>query len=134
MTTSGRILVVEDDASLRETLTEVMQDEGHDVRAAAHGVEALDRLGEWVPDLIVLDVMMPTMDAFQFREHQRLVPEAARARVLVLSAARDVRAAAQRLDADAWLAKPFALGDVIDAVDRLLAAGEPPTRPEASSA
>jgi two-component system OmpR family response regulator len=131
VTASRRILVVEDDEGLRETLAEVMADEGHEVRSAAHGAEALDRLREWVPDLIVLDVMMPTMDAFEFRGLQRLLPDAAGARVLVLSAARDIGAAAARLGADAWLTKPFALGDVIEAVERLLDTSAPTTRPEA---
>jgi CheY-like chemotaxis protein len=116
----ARILVVEDDETLRETLTEVLADEGHDVRGAAHGYEALERLDEWSADLIVLDLMMPRMDAFEFREHQRHRPDAATTKVMVLSAARELESAADRLGADAWLAKPFNLADVIDSVAELL--------------
>jgi CheY-like chemotaxis protein len=116
----ARILVVEDDETLRETLTEVLADEGHDVRGAAHGYEALERLDEWSADLIVLDLMMPRMDAFEFREHQRHRPDAATTKVMVLSAARELETAADRLGADAWLAKPFNLADVIDSVAELL--------------
>jgi len=116
----ARILVVEDDETLRETLTEVLGDEGHEVRGAAHGYEALERLDEWSADLIVLDLMMPRMDAFEFREHQRHRPDAATTKVMVLSAAREIASAADRLGADAWLAKPFNLADVIDSVAELL--------------
>ena len=116
----ARILVVEDDETLRETLTEVLADEGHEVRGAAHGYEALERLDEWSADLIVLDLMMPRMDAFEFREHQRHRPDAATTKVMVLSAARELASAADRLGADAWLAKPFNLADVIDSIAELL--------------
>lgn len=115
-----RILVVEDEPTLRETLAEVLIDEGHEVRAAAHGDEALDHLDGWVPDLILLDLMMPTMDAHEFRERQRQLGIAPRAQTLVISAALGIEVAAERLGADAWIAKPFLLDEVVEAVDRLL--------------
>lgn len=114
-----RILIVEDDATLRDALAEVLRDEGHDVRVASHGGEAVDELIVWDADLIVLDVMMPTMDAFEFREHQRRLGLGRAAKTLILSAARDVATAASRLEADGWIAKPFRLADVLEAVDRL---------------
>ena len=117
-----RILVIEDDYTLRETLAEVLVDEGHEVRAAAHGSEALEHLDGWEPQVILLDLMMPTMDAYEFRERQRQRGAAPTAQTLVISAARDIEAAALRLEADAWIAKPFLLDEVIDAIDRLLAA------------
>lgn len=120
MTAPGRILVVEDDESLREALLEVLGDEGHEVRAAEHGAEALETLDGWEPELLVLDLMMPVMDAFEFRDRQRQQEAALSARVLVLSAARDVGGAAERLDADAYLAKPFRLDEMLSTVDRLL--------------
>jgi CheY-like chemotaxis protein len=116
----GRILVIEDDPSLRETLAEVLVDDGHEVRAAAHGDEALDHLDGWVPDLILLDLMMPTMDAYEFRRRQWQRGIAPGAQTLVISAARDIEAAAARLEADEWIAKPFLLDEVLEAVDRLL--------------
>ena len=115
-----RVLVVEDDITLRETLTEVLVDEGHEVRAAAHGHEALEHLDGWEPHVILLDLMMPTMDAFAFRERQRQLGVAAGAQTIVISASRDLESAAERLDADGWMAKPFLLDEVVDMVDRLL--------------
>lgn len=115
-----RILVVEDDATLRDALAEVLGDEGHEVRAASHGLEAIDQLTGWDADVILLDLMMPTMDAYEFRAHQLRLGFGSGARTLILSAARDVEDAAIRLEADAWLAKPFRLAEVLAEVDRLL--------------
>ena len=120
MTAPGRILVVEDDESLREALLEVLGDEGHEVRVAEHGADALETLDGWEPEVLVLDLMMPVMDAFECREQQRRRAAALGARVLGLSAARDLGGAAERLDADAYLAKPFRLDEMLTTVDRLL--------------
>ncbi len=117
---SARVLVVEDDAVLRETLAEVMADEGHDVRAAADGHAALDAMTGWEPHVIVLDLMMPGMDGAEFRRRQQTHHLAADARVLIVSAAYDLPSAAARLEADAWLAKPFRLLEIIEAVERLV--------------
>ncbi len=117
---AARILVVEDDEILRDTLVEVMRDEGHEVRSAANGHVALDALDGWEPGLIILDLMMPLMDAYEFRRRQQAEGLAGDARVLILSAARDLEHAAESIGADAWLAKPFRLLDVIEAVDRLV--------------
>ena len=116
----SRILVVEDDLTLRETLTEILVDEGHEVRAAAHGGEAMDHLADWEPDLILLDLMMPTVDAHDFRQQQLRLGFASGAKTLVLSAARNLGPAAAGLKADAWLAKPFSLDDVLGVVAALL--------------
>jgi len=117
---ADRILVVEDDEVLRETLEEVMIDEGHEVRSAGNGLAALELLETWTPELIILDLMMPFMDAYEFRVRQRARDLAPDARILILSAARDLQGAADRIAADAWLPKPFRLGEVIETVDRLL--------------
>lgn len=118
--TGSRILVVEDDLTLRETLVEILIDDGHDVRAAAHGGEAIDQLAGWEPDLILLDLMMPTVDADEFRAQQRRLGIVSGAKTLILSAARDLESSAARLEADAWLAKPFGLEDVLRTVAALL--------------
>jgi PAS domain S-box-containing protein len=66
-----RVLVVEDDALTRTTLGRAMQGEGWDVALAEHGRAALARLAERVPDLILLDLMMPEMNGFEFLEALR---------------------------------------------------------------
>ena len=113
--------MVEDDDTLRESLAEILGDEGYEVRCAADGGEAMKQLARWEPDLIVLDLMMPTVDAYGFRAEQRRLGIASDAKTLVLSAARDLELAAADLEADAWLAKPFGLVELLAIVATLLA-------------
>ena len=115
----ARVLLIEDDASLRDTLAEVLADEGHEVRSAPNGAIALLQLRGWDADVIVLDIMTPVMDAFEFRRQQLAEDVAANARILILSAGRELQRAADRIGADAWLPKPFRLLDVIETVERL---------------
>lgn len=116
----ARVLVVEDDELLRETIGEVIADVGHEVRLAANGHEALAQIADWPVELIVLDLMMPLMDAYEFRARQRREALAPDPKVLVLSASPDVEEAAGKLEATAWLSKPFNLGVMLEVVDRLL--------------
>jgi len=120
VTRSRRILVVEDDDTLRETIGEVMIDDGHEVRLARNGHEALEHLAGWDAEVVILDLMMPRMDAYEFRVIQVRDGIAPDARILVLSAVPDVASAAEKLQADAWVAKPFMLSGLIEVVDDLL--------------
>ena len=74
-TESSKVLVVEDDEETRELTRRILETEGFAVIEAEHGRDALDRLGEAVPDLIILDLMMPVMDGFEFMTELRSVPE-----------------------------------------------------------
>lgn len=62
-----KILIVEDDTSIRELLTDILEDEGYAVSASANGQEGLSALAVSIPDLIIMDVMMPVMDGYAFR-------------------------------------------------------------------
>lgn len=119
--TGYRILVVEDDETLRATIADVVSDDGHLVRTAADGEEALIDVKEWQPHLVILDIMMPRMDAYEFRKRQRAASNGTRPFVLIVSAATDVASAAKELEADAWLAKPFTLEEMVATVNTLLA-------------
>src|SRR4051794_23983356 len=87
-----RVLVVDDDVSIRGFLAEALRDEGYEVQTAGNGHDALALLREWRPDLILLDLMMPVMDGWAFRTEQRLIPNMADVPVIVLSATRDLPA------------------------------------------
>ena len=121
---AGRtLLVVEDDADIREALDGLLSIEGFRVTGCCNGREALDWLhASPKPDVIVLDLMMPVMDGWQFRVAQKHDPELATIPVVALSA--DATAKAAAIDADAYLKKPVDYETLVDTIDRLLVASE----------
>jgi CheY-like chemotaxis protein len=113
-----RILVVDDDPDIRETLAELLQEEGYGVTSAAHGGEALSALRtEPRPGLILLDLMMPIMDGWQFRAEQRRDASIASIPVVIISATgRDDVVSA--LGAAQFLKKPINLEQLLAAVEQ----------------
>jgi signal transduction histidine kinase len=117
------LLVIEDDADIREALDGLLSTEGFRVTGCSNGLEALEVLrASPKPDLILLDLMMPIMDGWQFRVAQKDDPELATIPVLALSADSTAKAAA--IDAEAYLRKPVDYDTLIDTIDRLLVASE----------
>jgi DNA-binding response OmpR family regulator len=119
MGSANRVLVVDDDEGLRETLGEVLTDDGFDVRGAWNGRDALEKLDDWEADVVILDVMMPVMDAYGFQsslqEQSRRVPP-----LILLSAAPGLTAAADELGAVGVVSKPFRLNDLLAEVRRVV--------------
>ena len=120
---STHILVVEDDRDIRESVVEVLEDEGHGVTAAADGREALDHLlgAGPRPDLILLDLMMPVMSGYQFREEQLKSPALASIPVLVITADVNARAKVESLNVAGFVQKPLKIQPLIDRINQLLA-------------
>lgn len=114
-----RILVVDDDPTLRDTLREVLTETGYHVRDAGDGREALERLDGWQPDLVVLDLMLPVMDAYAF--HEALERAGRQIPLLVVSAAPRLAEAAERLGAAGAVSKPFRIAALHAQIDRILA-------------
>lgn len=108
----ANILIVEDDPDILSSLAEVLREEQFDVETAANGYQALSRLESHMPDLILLDLMMPLMDGWKFLEVARQRFPAMRAPVVLLSAVHDLPTEAERLGVAASLPKPFDLEDV----------------------
>ncbi len=107
-----RLLVVEDDDMIREALTELLRDEGALVTAAANGREALQALrSSSGTDLILLDLMMPVMDGWEFRVDQRADPQLAPIPLIAMSA--DMSAKARAIAADAYLRKPLDFNELV---------------------
>jgi CheY-like chemotaxis protein len=113
--------VVEDDRSLRDLYACVLEDEDYEVRTAADGVEALDVLRQWRPDLILLDLRMPRMDGPTFRARQLARADLAPIPVVVLSSTVD-DSSRTALRPHGVLAKPCDLDTLVDvsrrAIDR----------------
>ena len=111
-----KLLVVDDDRGIRETLGEVLRDEGYSVGLARDGAEALSALAEGpAPRLILLDLAMPGMGGAEFLELQRQDLRLRGIPVVVLSA--DDRT--PRRDTAGWLRKPVDLDALLDEVARL---------------
>ena len=112
-----RVLIIEDDRDTREMLGRFLELEGFEVRTAANGQIALDALREGDPGdcVILLDLMMPVMDGWQFRQHQARDPELAAIPVIVITAA-GPRDAVPPIQADAWLSKPVDLERLVQTI------------------
>ncbi|CAN5674710.1 hypothetical protein BH23ACI1_BH23ACI1_12260 [soil metagenome] len=109
------VFVVEDDADTREMLCRFLELEGYRVESAANGQQALDRLnGGAAASVILLDLMMPVMDGWQFRREQVRNANLASIPVIVVSAAGRDRIG--RIDANAVLSKPVDLEELLERV------------------
>jgi len=122
----GDVLIVEDDPDLLSLVAMILRDAGYDVAAAEDGLQALARIEERMPGVILLDMRMPVMNGWEFaREYRARFARAAP--IVVVTAAEDARARAQEIGADAWLEKPFDLDDVVRTVARFLGPSEAAT-------
>lgn len=120
-----RVLVVDDEDTLRELVAEALREAGYRVDLAANGAEALRLMRKRLPHVIVLDLMMPRLDGSGFVELMRLNPRFAAVPVLLASAADDASEAATRLGARACLAKPFEMDELVQTVAELVGAPLP---------
>ncbi|MEW5855533.1 MAG: response regulator [Myxococcota bacterium] len=112
-----RVLIVDDDESARITFGSLLEEHGYVVETASNGQEALRRIQKRPPvDLIVLDLFMPVMDGWQFREEQKRIPAVALIPVVVVSAA---ELATQSIDAAAHLEKPVAFERLLEEIWRV---------------
>lgn len=121
-------MVVDDEALIRDSLIEFLEDHGHLAIGAADGRDALDKLHDdsQRPCLILLDLMMPFMDGRTFREQQLADPALSEIPVVVFSAYQDLARTAGELHAVAHLSKPLKLPELLRLVEEHCA--EMPTR------
>jgi CheY-like chemotaxis protein len=117
------ILIVDDDPGIVGFLQLALSDEGYRIGTAPNGREALARIGERRPDLILLDMNMPVMDGWEFCEElrqrgavQSSIP------IVVMTAARDASKRSREVGAQGYLGKPFDLDQLFEIVASLLAA------------
>ncbi|MBI4493701.1 MAG: response regulator transcription factor [Chloroflexi bacterium] len=118
MKEAPRVLVVDVDESIREFVGLALADEGYEVVTAHHGAAALERIAQLPPHLILLDVRMPIMDGWAFVRAYREQP-GPHAPIIILTAAREVAERRVQMDAEAQLAKPFDLNELLALVDQL---------------
>lgn len=110
------ILVVDDDPNILATLTDILQLEGHRVRTAANGRDALAELDRERPWLVLLDMRMPVLDGWGFAEQLRLrrlgYP------IVVMTAAESARHWAEEIGATSYIAKPFDVNELLQTIER----------------
>jgi CheY-like chemotaxis protein len=114
-----RILVVEDDTSIRELLVELLESEGYSVSSAINGLEGLKFLeSQGNPDLILIDLMMPVMDGYSFRTEQLKNTLWANIPTVVMSAEANAKEKMKNFNITAFLSKPVELDTILRTVAR----------------
>ena len=119
MQTPKDVLVVDDDPDMVDAMLLVLEGAGYASRSAANGRQALDAVAARMPALVLLDMLMPVMDGWQCARELRArygrgVP------IVVVTAAEHARARGEEVGADAALAKPFDVDDLLRVVSRCL--------------
>jgi two-component system, chemotaxis family, chemotaxis protein CheY len=114
-----RILVIDDDESIRQIVRLFLSDEGYEVVEASNGQVALDALEDFRPSLILLDLRMPVMDGWEFARRYRLTP-GPHAPIVAFVAALNAVEEAAGLETALVLGKPFDLDELLIAVRSLL--------------
>ncbi|MDR1603646.1 MAG: response regulator transcription factor [Gracilibacteraceae bacterium] len=111
-----KILVVDDEESIRKMLELGLKQEGYDVNAAVNGSEALEKVRTWSPHVVVLDIMMPVMDGYDLCQGIQQISDAAMIMLTALDAATDV-ARGLRMGAHDYLAKPFHFDELLARIE-----------------
>lgn len=122
-TDATRVLVVDDDRDIRDLVTFKLEQAGYEVRQAEDGLQGLEAVREWAPDLVVLDVMMPGLSGIDVTRELRADPATAATPVILLTAK------AQEADvetgfvtgADDYVVKPFSPRELVSRVQAVLA-------------
>jgi two-component system, OmpR family, response regulator MprA len=116
---AGRVLVVEDDVSIADVLRRTLRQEGHEVRSAGDGVEALRVAAEFMPDLVVLDLGLPKLDGVEVCRRLRAESDVP---ILILTARTETEDRVEGLDtgADDYLVKPFERRELLARMRALL--------------
>lgn len=113
-----KLLIVEDDPAIRETLAELLEIEGYSVDIAANGQEAMKYLlsASLLPDLIILDLMMPVMDGYQFRNEQKKLNHLASIPTIIMTADGKIADKQKSTNSSAYLKKPLDFNAVMETV------------------
>ena len=126
-----KLLVVDDDPDILDAITTILETQPYTIEVARDGVECLDKVREGIPDLIILDLLMPKKDGFAVVRELRENPKYAKVPILILTSVRE-DASRRRYELETGLAmdvqdyveKPISPMDLLDRVKMLLERGE----------
>jgi len=118
-----KILLIEDDIQIREPLVQILELEQHEVVSAENGKDAFKILQNFLPDLIITDILMPEMDGYEVLMKMRKTAQFKNVPVLVASAmaAPYQITTAKTFGADGYLTKPFSSTELFLEIDRIMA-------------
>ena len=116
-----RVLLIEDEPSIIEAIRFILTRDGWSVQTHSNGITAADRVREGLPDVVILDVMLPGRSGFDILEDLRADPATAGLPILVLTARGQSadRDRAERSGASRYMTKPFSNADILAAVNAL---------------
>jgi CheY-like chemotaxis protein len=115
---TATVLVIDDDAEIRQALLELLEDEDYAVVLAANGKEALDLItGGLKPDVILLDVMMPVMDGWHFLSARLGHPELIEVPIIIISAGQEAEHEARKVGVFEVARKPLHVDDLIRRIE-----------------
>lgn len=124
---SKRILVVDDNASIREPLSFLLEEEGYEVDTAENGAQALEKIRSWLPNLVFLDVMMPEKNGYEVCQEVKSDHATKHIYIIMLTAKGQQadRDKSLALGADEYMPKPYSPMAVVERVKKIfLPAGE----------
>jgi len=122
-----RILIADDDPDVREFLKLILQETSYDLIFAANGEEVMEKIGQQIPDLLVLDLLMPKKDGFEVIKELKKEPEYSKIPILILTSVK--KEASERryeletglsLDVDDYVEKPINPQDFIHRIEKIL--------------
>ena len=119
---SKKVLIVDDEPNIVAALEFLLEKNGYQVQVAANGEEALARLDDFAPDLVLLDVMVPKVSGYEVCQRMRAQPKWRDIKIVMLSArGREVEVEkGMSLGADLYVTKPFSSAELVATIGRLL--------------
>lgn len=113
---SKDVLVVEDEAYLCDLIGDVIESEGHTARKASNGLEALELMKQRKPQLVLLDMMMPIMDGWEFMQALKANPQWDGVPIVIITAIYDVKRTQEQTGARTVITKPFDIDQIAEIV------------------
>jgi DNA-binding response OmpR family regulator len=123
MAASKRILIVDDEKPIVTLLAQTFEQEGHKVEQASDGIDCMNKMAAFSPDVVIMDIMMPKLDGVDTTRLIRRNSDYASTIIVALSARADEETRARMKDAGAnlFMRKPFVIARLVEQVEDLLA-------------
>jgi len=122
MTEQKRILIADDNENIRDALTYLLQDEGFQLWIANDGADALKKVREVHPDILLLDIMMPEMNGYDVCRTIKSDPDLKKTYIIMLTAKGQMKEQehGKEVGADEYIVKPFSPGEVLVKIKKML--------------